>query len=265
MYSKLQKSVAEMFGTAALVFIGPGSVTATLALEKGTKAPFSGADLLGISFAFFFVITAMVYAIGKVSGCHINPAVTFALAVTKRIPWSEAPLYWVSQVVGAIVGALGIFLLFGNVPASQGMSPAVVTTATGAANIGVGFAAEFLGTGLLMFAILGIVDKRAPGDLAGLVIGGAVLAIIMLIGPLTSASLNPARAFGPALIDQLFVTGGPRTAWSAFLPVYVIAGLAGSALAALFYDFLAEPRIVREPIREAVTHPDPGGVAAAAR
>ncbi len=115
-----------------------------------------------------------------------------------------------------------------------------------------------------MFTILGIVDKRAPGDLAGIVIGGVVLAIIMLIGPLTSASLNPARALGPAIIDQLFVTGGPRTAWAAFIPVYVIAGLAGSALAALFYDFLAEPRIVQEPILEAVTHPDPGAVAAAA-
>lgn len=253
MYSKLQVSVAEIFGTAALVFIGAGSVTATVTILGGSKTSFfSGGDLLGISFAFFFVITAMVYAIGKVSGCHINPAVTFGLAITKRMPWKDVPLYWISQVVGGIIGALGILLLFGNHPATQAMSPA------DGGQLWIGVAAEFLGTGILMFAILGIVDKRAPGDLAGLVIGGVVLAIIMLIGPLTSASLNPARAFGPAIIDQLFVTGGPRTGWGDFVPVYVIAGLVGSAAFAFLYDFLAEPRIVQFPIREAVTHPDPG-------
>lgn len=258
-YSKLQIAVAEMFGTAALVLIGAGSVTATITLLGGSKNSFfGGGDLLGISFAFFFVITAMVYAIGKVSGCHINPAVTFGLAVTKRLPWSSVPLYWGSQVVGGIVGALLIFLLFGNNPATRGMSPAFTGT-----DIWVGILAEFLGTGILMFTILGIVDKRAPGNLAGIVIGGVVLAIIMLIGPLTSASLNPARALGPAIIDQLFVKGGPRTSWADFFPVYVIAGLVGSAAAAFFYDFLAEPRIVQMPILEAVTHPDPDAVGAA--
>jgi glycerol uptake facilitator protein len=259
MYSKVQKAVAETFGTAALVFIGAGSVTATVHILGGSKnAFFSGGDLLGISFAFFFVITAMVYAIGKVSGCHINPAITFALAVTKRISWKEVPLYWISQVVGGIIGALGIFLLFGNAPETLAMSPA-----SPPGQLWISCAAEFLGTGILMFTVLGIVDKRSPGDLAGLVIGGVVLAIIMLIGPLTSASLNPARAFGPALVDQLFVTGGPRTSWGDFVPVYVIAGLLGSVLAALFYDYLAEPRIVQMPIAAAVTHPDPGAVRAA--
>src|ERR1700676_4441272 len=108
MYSKFQRALAEMLGTAALVLVGPGSVVATLKLA-GKVAPFTGSDLLGISFAFGLIITALVYALGKVSGCHINPAVTFGLAVTKRFPWREVPTYWAAQVVGAVIGALAIW------------------------------------------------------------------------------------------------------------------------------------------------------------
>src|SRR5467141_3993018 len=95
-----QRLGAEFIGTALLVFIGAGSVPAILLLESGSKAPFSGADLGFIAIAFGLVIVALVYTIGKVSGCHINPAVTFGLAVTKRFPWREVPLYWGAQVVG---------------------------------------------------------------------------------------------------------------------------------------------------------------------
>src|ERR1700704_1174945 len=109
-----QRLFAEFIGTALLVFIGAGSVPAILLLESGSKAPFSGADLGFISMAFGLVIVALVYTIGKVSGCHINPAVTFALAATKRFPWKELPVYWLAQVVGAIVGALAIWAAFGH-------------------------------------------------------------------------------------------------------------------------------------------------------
>src|SRR5256885_8698379 len=102
-----QRLAAETIGTALLVLVGPGSVVATLVLAGDSKPAVTGADLLGISFAFGLVIAALVYAIGKVSGCHINPAVTFALAVTKRFPWREVPAYWASQFVGAVIGALG--------------------------------------------------------------------------------------------------------------------------------------------------------------
>ena len=105
-----------------------------------------------------------------------------------------------------------------------------------------------------MFAILGIVDSRSPNDLAGLVIGGVVVAIIMVIGPITGASLNPARAFGPELVSAI---GDGATHWNQLIPVYVLPGLVGAALAAFIYDFLAEPRKVARPIREAVTRPDP--------
>src|ERR1700675_4703143 len=108
MYSTFQRAVAEVFGTAALVLVGPGSVIATLTLAGKAVPAVTEADLLAISFAFGFIITALVYAIGKVSGCHINPAVTFALAVTRRFPWKEVPIYWASQYVGAIAGAFAI-------------------------------------------------------------------------------------------------------------------------------------------------------------
>ena len=100
-YSLGQRAFAEALGTALLVLVGPGSVVATLVLAGDSTPAITGADLLGISFAFGLIITALVYALGKVSGCHINPAVTFALAATKRFPWREVPTYWGAQVVGA--------------------------------------------------------------------------------------------------------------------------------------------------------------------
>src|SRR6184192_3083049 len=113
-HSTAQRLFAEAIGTGLLVFIGAGSVPAILLLEGGSKAPFSGADLGFISIAFGLIVTAMIYTVGKVSGCHINPAVTFALAVTKKFPWREVPLYWAAQVVGAIGGALAIWASFGG-------------------------------------------------------------------------------------------------------------------------------------------------------
>src|SRR5687768_2905733 len=200
----------------------------------------------------------MVYAIGKVSGCHINPAVTFALAATKRFPWKEVPAYWGAQVVGAVLGAFGIWAVFSQTGIDMGLGQTSFNedTTTWASAI----FAEGIGTFILMFAILGIVDTRSPGDFAGIVIGGAVVAIIMVIGPITGASLNPARAFGPELVSAI---GGGATHWNQLLPVYVLPGLVGAALAAFVYDILAEPRRVARPIKTAVTTPDPGGVAAA--
>ena len=252
-YSLAQRALAEVLGTALLVLVGPGSVVATLVLAGKAVPAITGADLLGISFAFGFIITALVYAIGKISGCHINPAVTFGLAVTKRVPWREVPTYWSAQVLGAVLGALAIWAVFAHTGIKLGMGMTAFnqhTTSWGAAVFG-----EGIGTAMLMFAILGIVDSRSPSDLAGLVIGGVVVAIIMIVGPITGASLNPARAFGPELVSAI---GGGKTHWNQLLPVYIAPGLVGSAIAAVAYDFLAKPRIIVEPVIEAVTHPDPG-------
>src|SRR3989442_7874791 len=113
MYSIRQRFLAEVLGTAALVLVGPGSVIATLTLAGKAVPAVTEADLLGISFAFGFIITALVYAIGKVSGCHINPALTFALAVIRRFPWREVPVYFIAQYVGAVIGAFGILGVYG--------------------------------------------------------------------------------------------------------------------------------------------------------
>src|SRR5436305_5448187 len=101
-YSLGQRALAESLGTAMLVLVGPGSVVATLVLAGDAKPAVTGADLLGISFAFGLIIAAAVYALGKVSGCHINPAVTFGLACTRRFAWREVPAYWAAQVLGAV-------------------------------------------------------------------------------------------------------------------------------------------------------------------
>jgi glycerol uptake facilitator protein len=252
-YHLSQRAVAEVLGTALLVLVGPGSVVATLVLAGKAIPAVTGADLLGISFAFGFVIAAMVYAIGKVSGCHINPAVTFGLAITKRVPWREVPVYWAAQVVGAVLGALAIWGIFAHTGIKLGMGQTAFNQHT--TGWGQAVFAEGIGTAVLMFTILGIVDSRGPTELAGLVIGGIVIGIIMIVGPITGASLNPARAFGPELVSAI---GGGPTHWNQLLPVYIVPGLVGSAVAAVGYDYLAKPRLVVEPVIEAVTHPDPG-------
>jgi glycerol uptake facilitator protein len=236
MHSMAQKALAEAFGTAALVLVGPGSVVATLVLAGKATPAVTEADLLGISFAFGFIITALVYGIGRVSGCHINPAVTFAMAVTRRFPWRQLPVYWIAQYVGAVAGALAIWAVFGPRAIELGMGQTAFnesTTSYLAAAV-----AELLGTGLLLFAILGIFDSKAPAQLGGLVVGGAVVAIILIFGPVTGASLNPARAFGPELIGTI---GSGTTHWAQYVPVYVVPGLVGAALASLAYDWLNRP------------------------
>src|SRR6202011_3753294 len=117
-----QKFVAELLGTSFLTWIGAGSITAAVFLLNGAKPPtaFTMADLGMIALAFAFAIAAMVYTIGHISGCHINPAVTFSLAVSRRISWSNAAVYWVAQFLGGILGALFIALAFGWTTAAQG-------------------------------------------------------------------------------------------------------------------------------------------------
>ena len=253
MYSMPRRALAECFGTTALVLVGAGSVIATLTLAGKTAPAITEADLLGISFAFGFIIMVLVYAIGKVSGCHINPAVTFALAVTRRMPWRDVPLYLISQYIGAVIGALAVWGVFGANAVTLGMGQTHFAADASTSYFLQAALAEALGTGLLIFAILGIVDSRSPGMLAGIVIGGAVVAIILVFGPVTGASLNPARAFGPELVQAI---AGGATFWTQYVPVYLVPGLVGAAGAAFLYDFLANPRLVEEPVIEAVSHED---------
>jgi glycerol uptake facilitator protein len=254
-HSSIQRAAAEAIGTGLLVFIGAGSVPAILLLEGSTGAPFSGADIGFIAVAFGLIVTAMVYTVGKVSGCHINPAVTFALAVTKRFPWREVPLYWTSQVAGAIAGALAIWASFGGRVFDLGAGFGVVDFNGAVTAWGSAMFIEALATGILMFTVLGIVDSRSPEGWAGLVIGLVVVAIIITVGPVTNASINPARALGPLLISDL---NGSFHNWTEQLLAYIPANLIGAAAAAFAYDAIATPRKVTRPIKEAVTEPDRG-------
>ena len=214
----------------------------------------TGADLLGISFAFGLIIAALVYALGKVSGCHINPAVTFALAATKRFPWREVrptgpPR---SSAPSSARSASGPCSPRARSTSAWGRRRSTRTRRTWGSAI----FAEGIGTFMLMFAILGIVDSRSPGDFAGLVIGGVVVAIIMVVGPITGASLNPARAFGPELVSAI---GGGATHWNQLIPVYVLPGLVGAGAGRVRLRLPRRRRArSRAPIKEAVTAPRPG-------
>ncbi len=241
-----QKLTAEALGTALLTLIGAGSVTATLTVESANNAPFTEAELGVISFAFAFVIMAMVYTIGKVSGCQINPAISVALSLTGRQSWADTALYVVAQFVGGILGALGIVALFGTSAASNSILG--VTAFADSTPAIQAMVAEMIGTFILVFTVYGIaVDPRAPAGWAGLIIGLIVAGIIFVVGPVTGASLNPARSFGPVLIQALF--GGKAFFYQYW--VYVIGPVVGGALGAFAYDFLAAPKAAAEAPIEA--------------
>lgn len=236
-----QKLVAEGLGTALLTLIGAGTVTATLTLESGTSAKFSEADLGIISFAFAFIIMAMIFAIGKVSGCHINPAVTVALALTGRVDWITGVYYIIAQFVGGIVGALGIVAMFGTHAAQAGILG--VTSYGPSVSPLQAIAAEAIGTFILVFTIYGVaVDPRAPVGWAALGIGLIVAGVIFVVGPITGAALNPARAFGTTFVQAIF---GGKAFFDQYY-VYVIGPVVGGALGAVVYDLLVQPKATQE-------------------
>ncbi|MFE7168448.1 MIP/aquaporin family protein [Streptomyces sp. NPDC057616] len=221
-----QKLLAEMLGTAVLVFIGVGSVPATLIV--GGNAPFTMAQLGMISLAFATAVIAMVYSIGHISGCQINPAITLALAATKKMPWRDVPGYIAAQVAGAVLGALAIVGVLGKKAVDVGLGIAAYGTGVGA---GQAFFAEAVGTFLLAFVVFGAIDRRSAGGFAGLAIGLGVFAIILPVAPATSASINPARTLGPMITGELF---GGTVHWSQ-LPVYLAAEFIGAVAAGFLY------------------------------
>jgi glycerol uptake facilitator protein len=224
-----QKLLAEMLGTATLVFIGVGSVPATLII--GGQAPFTMAELGMISLAFATAVIAMVYAIGHISGCQINPAITLALAVTKKMPWRDVPGYIAAQVTGALLGSLAIVGVLGHKAVDVGLG---IATYSPQISTGQAFFAEVIGTLILAFVVFGAIDRRSAGGFAGLAIGLAVFAIIIPVAPATAAAINPARAIGPMMIGQLF---GGTVHWNQ-LPVYVIAEAVGAVAGGLLYAAL---------------------------
>lgn len=235
-----QKLLAEALGTAFLTLIGGAAVTSTNTLLSATKphGALTEADLgiIGLSFAIALAIS--VYAIGKISGCHINPAVTIGFWLTGRIEAWLAALYIVAQFAGAVVAGLGILVIYGTqaakVPGGMGVTSYAATTAGWQA-----FVAEAIGTFIFMFVITAMAaDSRSPTGWAGLIIGLALGVVIMMMGGVTGASLNPARSFGPALIQSLF--HGPVD-WGQYW-VYVAGPVVGAVAGAFAYDYLAQPK-----------------------
>ena len=228
-----QKLTAEVIGTAILVFIGAGSVPLTVFLTGDN--PFGSAELSTISFAFSFAIFAAIYSVGHISGCHINPAITISLLATRKIDSRTAGAYIVAQLVGAFVGAgLTLIILTGNDPASLGLGAVSVNANAGLA---VGFAAEVIGTAILAFTVFGAaVSGKAPSGFAGLIIGFIVYGIIILVGPITGAALNPARQIGPDILEMLI--GGAAPAWDALALVYIAGPVTGGLVGAFLYEFI---------------------------
>ena len=232
-----QRLGAEAIGTAFLVFIGVGSVPATLIVNG--NAPFTMADLGMISFAFGTIVIATVYALGHIGGNHINPAVTLGLAVSGKFPWSQVPAYIGAQVVGAIVGAAAIIGVLGHKASDVGLGVAAYNEDTvGAAQA---FTAEFVGTFILVFTIFGVIHRKAVAGFAGVAIGLVVFAAIIPVAPTTGASINPARTFGPMLVQQL---AGGAVKWEQ-LPIYVVAELLAGVAAAVLYGVLTRTPAAR--------------------
>ena len=241
--SLAKRFVAEVVGTALLVFFGAGSAVITLMIAKNTQKPNEfnigiGAlgglgDWLAIGMAFAIVIMAVIYSLGRVSGAHINPAVTIALWATKRFPTSEVVPYIAAQLIGAAFGSALFLACVGSDAALVGGMGA--TAPFPGISYSQAILAEMVGTFVLMLVIMGVaVDERAPPGFAGLVIGLTVGGIITTIGNITGSSLNPARTFGPYLVDSFFGID----LWK-FFPIYVIGPIVGAVVAALLYDFLS--------------------------
>ncbi len=238
-----KRFVAEAVGTFMLVFFGAGAAVVTLMLALGTTptTPFDiGIGVLGglgdwlaIGLAFGIAIAGAIYGLGRISGCHINPAVTIALFATGRFPGRDVGPYIVAQLLGAAAASL----LF-----AWAVGPDAVTVGGLGATapfLGIGYlqaiVIEAVGTFLLMLVIMGVaVDERATPGFAGLVVGLVVAGIITTTGNLTGASLNPARTFGPYLGDWLL---GGQNLWE-FFPIYIVGPIVGALLAAFLYDYL---------------------------
>ena len=204
---------AEFVGTFALVFAGAGAIM----VDAKTHA----LGHVGVAITFGLVIMAMIYAVGHVSGAHFNPAVTFAFALSRRFPWSRAGGYWGAQLVGAIVAAALLRGSLGNI--------AHVGATLPSGSEGQSFLWELVMTFFLMFVIMAVAtDTRAVGEAAAIAIGGTVGLNAMFGGPISGASMNPARSAGPAI-----VSGHLHALW-----LYIVAPVLGASLGALAYQLI---------------------------
>ena len=205
---KFRASFSELIGTFALIFIGAGAAAI-------------GGELIVIALAHGMVIIGLAYAYGHHSGTHINPAVTFGLLIAGEIKTKTAINYWIMQFAGGILGAAALSFVLGGSTSGLGATQ-FDTTAT---SVSQALVLELILTFLLVNTIMNTAVSGKAGNLAGLAIGSTLIFCILMGGPITGASLNPARTLGPALL-----TGNLDQLW-----VYIVGPLAGAAIASIFY------------------------------
>jgi len=208
-----RQALAELIGTFALVFAGCGAIM----VDAKTHA----LGHVGVAISFGLVIMVMIYAVGHISGAHFNPAVTFAFALTRHFPWRRAAVYWPAQLAGALAAALVLRGSLGNV--------AHVGATLPSGSDGQAFLWESVLTFFLMFVIMAVAtDTRAVGEAAAIAIGGTVALDALVGGPISGASMNPARSLGPAV-----VSGDLHALW-----IYLTAPFLGAGLGALAYQLV---------------------------
>jgi aquaporin Z len=237
----LRKLVAEALGTALLVFFGAG--VATLSFGFGMAGESISAGVVATALAFGLVMLILAYAIGPISGAHINPAVTMGFLAAGRMDVAEAASYWVAQFVGGIVGAAGLFGVFSGADGYSTATTGMGANGFGASSmvglgIGGAFLAEVVLTFLFVLVVLLVTRKTSWPQLGGVAIGLALATVHLMGIPLTGTSVNPARSLGPALF-----VGGAAIAqvW-----LFIVAPLVGAVIAALVSRYLF-PREVDEP------------------
>lgn len=216
----LRKAGAELVGTFVLVLAGCGAIMVNT-ITNGALGH------IGIAFTFAMAILTMIAAVGHISGGHFNPAVTIAFALTRHLPLRDTVAYIIGQFIGAILAALTLRLLIGDV-ASLGVTlPGAQFTA------GQAFGVEILLTAVLMFVIISVAtDTRAVGAPAAIAIGFAILLDALWGGPISGGSMNPARSLGPAL-----VAGVLTDQW-----IYLIAPIIGAAIGGFLYQWLRQEK-----------------------
>ena len=223
----MKKYLAEMVGTMVLVLMGCGSAVfaGDIAAACGT-----GVGTLGVALAFGLSVVAMAYTIGGISGCHINPAITLGVYLSKRISGKDAAFYMLFQVIGAFIGSAIIYELVSTGAHAGG-------TATGANSFGEGemlqaFIAELVFTFIFVLVVLGATDsKKGAGNFAGLAIGLTLVLVHIVCIPITGTSVNPARSIAPAVFE-----GGVALSQ---LWLFIVAPFCGAALSALVWNVLA--------------------------